>query len=112
MGNVGNAGQKVPELFIESFDLLIERRNLAADGAHLRLPRGGIRALAPQLRDFGGFGVAPGLQPFGLGDGGAPLPIELAEAVETGNVAAGGEALRDPVEVAPEVREIVHVPPC
>jgi len=112
VGNVGNAGQKVPELFIESFDLLIERRNLAADGAHLRLPRGGIRALAPQLRDFGGFGVAPGLQPFGLGDGGAPLPIELAEAVETGNVAAGGEALRDPVEVAPEVREIVHVPPC
>jgi len=35
-------------------------------------------------------------------DGGAPLLVELAEAVEGGNVAAGGEALRDPIEVAPE----------
>ena len=102
MGNVGNTGQQVSKRHVERLDQLIAVRDHLLLRAHLLLQLAGVGALALQLSDRGALGIHLGLQLFGQGDCVAPLSIQLAKAVEAGNVAAGGQALRDPVEVAPE----------
>ena len=64
-GTLGMPGQQFAELLVERLHLLVEAGDLVADGAHLLLPLGGVRAFAAQLADLLRFGVPARLQLLG-----------------------------------------------
>ena len=112
MGNVGNAGEEVLKFVVEGFDLVVEGGHFPGHGANLGLPLGGVGALAAQAGDLRAFGIAARLQLFGPGDGGTAVAVELAKAVEVRRISASRQPLCNALEIGPEMREIVHDPPC
>ena len=112
VGDVGDAGQQFLELLVDRVHLFIERGDLVGDGAHCLLPLGGVGAFALELADLDALLVLARFELFGFGNGGPALLVQGAEAIQIDRAAAGRQAFRNSLEVAPEVGEIVHVLPC
>src|ERR1700730_2188417 len=55
---VGNARRQLTELFVERLDLVIERRDSAADLTHLLLPFGSVGSCLTQAGDLAALGIA------------------------------------------------------
>src|SRR5207244_4817961 len=75
---------------------------------HLLLPLGCVRTCLPQLRDLGAFRIAARLQLLGFRNYGPAAPIQLAELVEPGDIAARRQAFGDLVQIGAEKSQIVH----
>jgi len=89
---VRNAGQRLPELFVERVYLFVERRDALVRCPHRLLPFRGVGALLAQFPDLGGLDVLPRFELFGLGYRRPPPPVERAELLDVQGESALGQA--------------------
>ncbi len=107
--DIGNAGQHSTKRVVKGLDLFIESRDAITHRAHLLLLVSGVSALLFQLADFQALGVALRLELLGFGYRAAALGIESAKLVDIQRETARRQSLSDGVQVATELRQVMHL---